>query len=84
MGKLDISWRYSLGENGHLQTHPLEQPVFILTKTDFRIYFNKNFYFKTELNSLYLKDVDLRIDNLPSKCFVDESVSFTCNIKNQR
>jgi hypothetical protein len=27
VGKLDISWRYSMGENGHLQTHPLEQPV---------------------------------------------------------
>lgn len=27
VGKLDISWRYSMGECGHLQTHPLEQPV---------------------------------------------------------
>lgn len=27
VGKLDISWRYSMGEFGHLQTHPLEQPV---------------------------------------------------------
>lgn len=27
MGKLDISWRYSFGEHGHLQTHPLEPPV---------------------------------------------------------
>ena len=27
VGKLDISWCYSFGENGHLQTHPLEQPV---------------------------------------------------------
>lgn len=27
VGKLDISWRYLMGECGHLQTHPLEQPV---------------------------------------------------------
>ena len=27
VGKLDITWRYSFGENGRLQTHPLEQPV---------------------------------------------------------
>ena len=27
VGKLDISWRYSMGECGHLQTHPLEQSV---------------------------------------------------------
>lgn len=27
VGKLDISWRYSMGECGRLQTHPLEQPV---------------------------------------------------------
>ena len=26
-GKLDIGWRYSLGEIGHLQTHPLTQTV---------------------------------------------------------
>ena len=26
-GKLDISWRNSLGENGRLQTHPLSQIV---------------------------------------------------------
>lgn len=29
VGKLDISWRYSMGECGHLQTHPLEQPVLL-------------------------------------------------------
>lgn len=27
VGKLDISWRNSLGEIGHLQTHPLSQSV---------------------------------------------------------
>jgi hypothetical protein len=27
IGKLDISWRNSFGEFGHLQTHPLSQPV---------------------------------------------------------
>ena len=25
IGKLDITWRNSLGESGHLQTHPLSQ-----------------------------------------------------------
>lgn len=27
IGKLDISWKYSFGENGHIQTLPLELPV---------------------------------------------------------
>jgi hypothetical protein len=36
IGKLDINWRYSFGEHGHLQTHPLEPPVTIL-------YFPNNF-----------------------------------------
>ena len=27
VGKLDISWRNSMGEYGHLQTHPLSQTV---------------------------------------------------------
>ena len=27
IGNLDINWRNSLGESGHLQTHPLSQTV---------------------------------------------------------
>ena len=42
-GKLDISWRNSLGENGRLQTHPLSQIVSLQTK-------NLSFYFVSLFN----------------------------------
>lgn len=32
VGKLDITWRNTLGEIGHLQTHPLSQPVILYLK----------------------------------------------------
>lgn len=49
VGKLDISWRYSMGECGHLQTHPLEQPV-LLKSTHSLIEYNTIiilFYFQS-------------------------------------
>jgi hypothetical protein len=45
VGKLDISWRYSFGENGRLQTHPLEQPVRFNTNFK-RGFLNISFFLK--------------------------------------
>jgi hypothetical protein len=48
VGKLDISWRYAFGESGHLQTHPLEQPVIILSKLSYQ-WIYMSFLFKFTL-----------------------------------
>lgn len=39
IGKLDITWKYSFGENGHIQTLPLELPVNKIKK----MFYLKNF-----------------------------------------
>jgi hypothetical protein len=39
IGKLDINWRNSLGESGHLQTHPLSQTeVLNINQKEIQIY----------------------------------------------
>ncbi|CAF0943775.1 unnamed protein product, partial [Brachionus calyciflorus] len=54
IGKLDISWRYSFGEHGHLQTHPLGPPVEYTNKlhNDIELKFQRNskeFYLENEI-----------------------------------
>lgn len=85
VGKLDISWRYSMGEFGHLQTHPLEQPVglnfiklnqFYLIKTKFNL--------KPEVNNLYHRELEIFFSCHSKKSIVNEIYVFECHVKNKR
>jgi len=75
IGKLDINWRNSLGESGHLQTHPLSQNEvlninhkeiqIIITNIPERCFINEEINFKCSLTNTSDRELDLsmRLDN---------------------
>ncbi len=75
VGKLDINWRNSLGETGHLQTHPLSQAeVLSINQKEIQIvisgipekcFLNEELSFKCSLTNTSDRELELamRLDN---------------------
>ena len=87
VGKLDISWRNSFGEFGHLQTHPLSQPV-SLTSLQGRVWIqtcnHENYLFQQDIYTLSQSEIKLKTVGNLSEFVIDESSDIEFHIINTR